>query len=117
MRRGSRAPWATVVGVVGHAKQSDLAGDEAKGKYYYPLFQQAIPFASFIVRSQSDPHTLPRHPRRRACHRSGVARFRNKDAIRHGIRLTGIPPIEAARWTRSAGGRHRIQLYESAGCQ
>ena len=58
MRRGSRAPWATVVGVVGHAKQSDLSGDEAKGKYYFSLFQQAIPFATFLMRSQSDPATL-----------------------------------------------------------
>jgi predicted permease len=58
MRRGSRAPWSTIVGVVGHAKQSDLAGDVVKGKYYFPLFQQPIPFATFVVRSQSDPSRL-----------------------------------------------------------
>jgi putative ABC transport system permease protein len=58
MRRGSRAPWATIVGIVGHAKQSDLAGDLVKGKYYYPLFQQPIPFATFAVHSQSDPARL-----------------------------------------------------------
>jgi len=58
MRRGSRAPWSTIVGIVGHAKQSDLAGDVVKGKYYFPLFQQPIPFATFVVRSQSDPSRL-----------------------------------------------------------
>jgi predicted permease len=58
MRRGARAPWSTIVGIVGHAKQSDLAGDVVKGKYYYPLFQQPIPFATFVVRSQSDPSRL-----------------------------------------------------------
>jgi predicted permease len=58
IRRGSRAPWSTIVGIVGHAKQSDLAGDVVKGKYYYPLFQVAIPMATFVVRSQSDPAHL-----------------------------------------------------------
>src|SRR5260370_21486875 len=58
MRRGSRAPWATIVGIVGHTKQSDLAGDVVKGKYYYPLFQQPIPMTTFIVRSQSGPARL-----------------------------------------------------------
>jgi len=58
IRRGSRAPWSTIVGIVGHAKQSDLAGDVVKGKYYFPLFQQPIPFATFVVRSQSDPARL-----------------------------------------------------------
>jgi predicted permease len=55
MRRGSNAPWATIVGVVGHAKKSDLAGDTVKGKYYYPLFQMPLPFATFLARTQSDP--------------------------------------------------------------
>jgi predicted permease len=58
MRLGSRAPWATIVGIVGHAKQSDLAGDVVKGKYYFPLYQQPIPIATFVVRSQSDPARL-----------------------------------------------------------
>jgi hypothetical protein len=41
LRRGSRLPWATIVGVVGHVKHSDLAGEDVKGKYYFPIFQQA----------------------------------------------------------------------------
>lgn len=55
MRNGTGSPWATIVGVVGHVKTSDLAGDVVKGKYYYPIFQQTIPFATFLVRSSSDP--------------------------------------------------------------
>jgi predicted permease len=55
---GSTGPWATIVGVVGHVKNSDLAGDTVKGKYYYPLFQQPLPFTTFIVRSQTDPARL-----------------------------------------------------------
>src|SRR5260370_23831783 len=58
IRRGSRARWSTIVGIVGHTKQSDLAGDVVKGKYYYPLFQAPIPMATFVVRSQSDPARL-----------------------------------------------------------
>lgn len=55
LRQGSRSPWATIVGVVGHVKTSDLAGDVVKGRYYYALFQQPTPFATFLVRSPSDP--------------------------------------------------------------
>ena len=58
IRRGSSAPWATIVGVAGHVKNSDLAGDEVKGKYYFPLYQVPIPFASFLVRAQPDPARL-----------------------------------------------------------
>lgn len=58
MRRGTRAPWSTIVGVVGHTKQSDLSGDVVKGRYYYSLFQQSIPLTTFLVRSQSDPARL-----------------------------------------------------------
>ncbi len=55
---GNAGPWATIVGVVGHVKNSDLAGDTVKGKYYYPLFQQPLPFTTFMVRSQSDASGL-----------------------------------------------------------
>jgi predicted permease len=58
MRNDSSDPWATIIGVAGHVKNSDLAGDTVKGKYYFPLFQQPIPFTTFIVRSQSDPARL-----------------------------------------------------------
>jgi predicted permease len=58
IRRNRTDPWSTIVGVVGHTKKSDLAGDVVKGKYYYSLLQQPVPLASFLIRSQSDPSRL-----------------------------------------------------------
>ncbi len=57
---GSNTPWATIVGVVGHTKNSDLAGDVVKGRYYYPLLQQSLgfPLVSFVARTGSDPARL-----------------------------------------------------------
>jgi predicted permease len=42
IRRGSSAPWATIVGIAGHVKHSDLAGEDVKGKYYFPTFQMPM---------------------------------------------------------------------------
>jgi putative ABC transport system permease protein len=58
MRRGSRAPWSTIVGVVGHTKQADLSADTVKGKYYYCLYQQPIPFMSLLAKTDGDPARL-----------------------------------------------------------
>ena len=58
IRRGTRNPWATIIGVVGHVKQSDLSGDLVKGKYYYPLYQVPRMRASLMVRTQGDPAGL-----------------------------------------------------------
>ena len=58
MRRGDRAPWSTIVGIVGHVKHSDLAADSGKGVYYYAMFQQPVPFAQVAVRGGSDPARL-----------------------------------------------------------
>ena len=58
MRNGNAGPWFTIVGVTGHVKNSDLAGDVVKGKYYFPLFQQPIAFTTFIVRTQSNAARL-----------------------------------------------------------
>ncbi len=57
---GPNTPWATIVGVVGHTKNSDLAGDVVKGRYYYPLLQQsfAFPLVTFLARTESDPAHL-----------------------------------------------------------
>jgi len=54
IRRGNSVPWATIVGVVGHVKHSDLAGEDVKGKYYFPLFQMPVPFMSFVMRGPGD---------------------------------------------------------------
>ena len=57
---GSDTPWATIVGVVGHTKNSDLAGDVQKGRYYYALLQKkfSFPIMNFLLRSESDPAHL-----------------------------------------------------------
>jgi predicted permease len=58
MRRSSRTPWNTIVGVVGHVNHSDLAGDTGKGVYYYCLFQQPVPMTSIVLKTQGDPASL-----------------------------------------------------------
>jgi predicted permease len=58
MRNGSSGPWYTVAGVVGHVKRSDLAGDTEKGTYYYSMFQRAVPFTTFLARTDGDPAKL-----------------------------------------------------------
>ena len=58
IRNGNSAPWATIVGIVGHVKQSDLAGEDVKGKYYFPLFQRPAPFMSFVMRAPGDAGRL-----------------------------------------------------------
>jgi predicted permease len=51
IRNGRNAPWSTIVGVVGHVKHSNLAGDDVKGKYYYPIEQFPVPFMTFLLRA------------------------------------------------------------------
>jgi predicted permease len=55
IRNGSDSPWATIVGIVEHVKNSDLAGDQIKGRYYYPIYQQPPANATLVVRTQGDP--------------------------------------------------------------
>ncbi|PYT19374.1 MAG: hypothetical protein DMG59_00605 [Acidobacteria bacterium] len=50
IRNGSRSPWATIVGVVGHVRQNELSGDSKKGAYYFPMYQSPVPLAAFIVK-------------------------------------------------------------------
>ena len=58
LRRGPRAPWAEVIGVVGHVKRSSLAADTGKGICYYSLLQQSGPNANLVARTSADPATL-----------------------------------------------------------
>jgi predicted permease len=58
IRRGRSARWATIVGVVRHVKNADLAGEDVKGKYYFPMYQDPPPMARFVVRTSSDPGRL-----------------------------------------------------------
>jgi putative ABC transport system permease protein len=55
---GPTTPWSTIVGVVGHVKSADLAGDTIKGKYYLSTFQVGTPFSTLVIRGQSDPSGL-----------------------------------------------------------
>ena len=58
IRNGRSTPWATIVGIVGYVKHADLGGEDVKGKYYFPLYQDAPPYARFVVRTPSDPARL-----------------------------------------------------------
>jgi len=58
LRNGARTSWATIVGIVGHVKNSNLAGDDVKGKYYFPLYQVTPPIITFLVRTSADPSRL-----------------------------------------------------------
>ena len=50
--------------MTGHVKHSDLAGEDVKGRYYYPMSQQSVPFITFEVRSDSMQGSLPAAIRR-----------------------------------------------------
>jgi putative ABC transport system permease protein len=65
-RRGSE-PWATIVGVVGNIRFSQLAGEErssagvqssGKGTYYFSMYQTKAPFGFITVRTSGDPGML-----------------------------------------------------------
>ena len=61
MRNGQNDPWSTIVGVVGHVKQSQLAADSGKGVYYFPIFQSAgggSESVFFIARGVADSAPL-----------------------------------------------------------
>jgi len=51
----SNGQWATIVGVVGHVLQSNLASDSGKGVYYYAMAQRPVPFATIAIRTGADP--------------------------------------------------------------
>jgi predicted permease len=58
LRMGREDPWGTIIGVVGHVKNTDLAGDLGKGRYYYSLLQRPLPFSTLVVRTKADPDGL-----------------------------------------------------------
>ncbi|HEY7211187.1 MAG TPA: ABC transporter permease [Bryobacteraceae bacterium] len=53
LRRGGKQPWATIVGIVGHVKQSSLAADAGRGAYYFALYQQPRTEAFLVARGNS----------------------------------------------------------------
>jgi len=61
------SPWSTIVGVVGHIRFNQLAGEESssqlsqsesKGVYYYSLNQTEAPYGFLIAKSSGDPAYL-----------------------------------------------------------
>ncbi|HTW63600.1 MAG TPA: ABC transporter permease [Bryobacteraceae bacterium] len=68
IRNGSDSPWSMVVGIVGHIRFNQLAGDESssggssqsstKGVYYYSLNQTRAPSGFLIAKSSGDPSLL-----------------------------------------------------------
>ncbi|MGH9865811.1 MAG: ABC transporter permease, partial [Candidatus Acidiferrales bacterium] len=63
MRNGSKTPWRVIVGIVGHIRFSQLAGEESggaisesatKGAYYFPMYQMDAPNGFLIAKSNAD---------------------------------------------------------------
>ncbi len=48
----------TVIGIVGHIKQSDLASGLDRGAFYVSFYQDPIPFASIVVQAPGTPSSL-----------------------------------------------------------
>ncbi len=67
LRHNSSDPWSTIIGVVGHTRFSQLAGEEesssgsqssTKGSYYFPIYQTEAPFGFLVARTPGDPASL-----------------------------------------------------------
>jgi predicted permease len=58
LRRNSRDPWATIVGIVGHVKQTSLAADPGRGTYYFSLYQQPGTEAFLVAKGELAPAGL-----------------------------------------------------------
>jgi len=67
IRRGDSNPWATIVGVVGHIRFTQLVGDDSStegsqssssGVYYFPNYQTEMPFGTLIAKSVGNPAAL-----------------------------------------------------------
>jgi predicted permease len=43
--------WHTIVGIVSHVMQSDLAGETGRGVYYASLYQRPMPMGSILVKT------------------------------------------------------------------
>ncbi|HEX5424210.1 MAG TPA: ABC transporter permease [Candidatus Acidoferrales bacterium] len=64
IRRGSKSPWAVIVGVVGHIRFTQLVGENSSsqgsqsasaGVYYFPIYQTEAPYGFLIAKSSGNP--------------------------------------------------------------
>lgn len=53
IERGMKNDLATIVGIVGHVKQTSLASDSGRGAYYFCLYQQPRDQMFFVVRGNA----------------------------------------------------------------
>jgi predicted permease len=67
IRRGNKAPWSVIVGVVGHIRFTQLAGENSSsegsqkataGVYYFPIYQTMAPFGFLVAKSSGNPEAL-----------------------------------------------------------
>jgi predicted permease len=67
LRRNDSDPWAVIVGVVGHIRFTQLAGDDSStagsqssssGVYYFPVYQTEMPFGFLIAKTTGHPEAL-----------------------------------------------------------
>jgi putative ABC transport system permease protein len=67
IRRGNKAPWSVIVGVVRHIRFTQLAGEDSSsegsqsssaGVYYFPIYQAMAPFGFLIAKTSGKPQAL-----------------------------------------------------------
>ncbi|MGH9736760.1 MAG: ABC transporter permease [Candidatus Acidiferrales bacterium] len=112
IRRGSKSPWAVIVGVVGHIRFTQLVGENSSsegsqsasaGVYYFPIYQTEAPYGFLIAKSSGNPIGDGRRDSacgaRSGCEPAGV-RYEE-----HGRPNRGIP--RAAAFRGKLAGRFR----------
>jgi ABC-type antimicrobial peptide transport system permease subunit len=58
VRDDPKAPWAEVVGVVGHVRLDSLEADSTDGAMYIPMAQSQLNEAAFVVRTTAAPGSM-----------------------------------------------------------
>ncbi|MGH9727379.1 MAG: ABC transporter permease [Candidatus Acidiferrales bacterium] len=67
IRNGTKTPWRVIVGIVGHIRFNQLAGQESggsmsesetKGAYYFPMYQAEAPYGFLIGKTSGNPTAL-----------------------------------------------------------
>ena len=67
IRNGTKTPWRVIVGIVGHIRFTQLAGEESggsisesetKGAYYFPMYQTQAPYGFLIAKTSGNASRL-----------------------------------------------------------